>query len=230
MVGWVSKISTWFWGLGKARRAGVLFVYILLLVASGSIIALSDKSQPADQANSGRVGAAQATLADVVEKRVDMQFGVDIPFQKKNVEDPALAKGESYIRTQGINGKRDVTYGVTYTNGVETAREILEEEIIKKPVDEITVVGTKVTEGNGEQVQGTQTEKNTASPASPEPTPSTDTEPEQTAYSPIKKITWDGGKHYYCIPPERLYYHYLNDFTAYNTMKDCLNSGGKQAT
>lgn len=46
---------------------------------------------------------------------------------------------------QGVDGEKLLTYEVTYTDGVETDRTLLSEETVKEPVNEVVVVGTKVT-------------------------------------------------------------------------------------
>ena len=72
-----------------------------------------------------------------------------IPFKKKTVTDGSLPKGEKTIRTTGSNGTRKLTYEVTYVNGVQTAKELLRQEVSKQPRTQVTVVGTKVEEESG---------------------------------------------------------------------------------
>lgn len=83
--------------------------------------------------------APTTTTKEVVEFRT-------IPFKKKTVTDGSLAKGEKTIRTAGVNGTRRLTYRVTATNGVQTAKHLLRQEVAKQPRTQITAVGTKVAE------------------------------------------------------------------------------------
>ena len=77
------------------------------------------------------------TTKEVVEVRV-------IPFKKKTVADDSLAKGETAVRTAGVNGARRLVYRVTYVNGVQTATTLVRQEVVKEPRSQVTAVGTKV--------------------------------------------------------------------------------------
>ncbi|MFG1814179.1 G5 domain-containing protein [Kribbella sp. NPDC049174] len=79
------------------------------------------------------------TKKAVVELRV-------IPFKKKTVTDSSMAKGETVVTTTGVNGTRRLTYEVTYVDGVQTAKELLKQEVAKQPRTQVTTVGTKVEE------------------------------------------------------------------------------------
>lgn len=63
-----------------------------------------------------------------------------IPFAKKTIEDNTTT--ETKVITAGVNGKRIITYSVTYTDGIETKRSILS-DITTPPIEEVTQVGTK---------------------------------------------------------------------------------------
>ncbi len=67
-----------------------------------------------------------------------------IPFKKKTVTDDSLTKGETVIRTKGANGTRRLTYELTFVNGVQTAKNLVRQEVAKQPTTQVTVVGTKV--------------------------------------------------------------------------------------
>jgi len=53
------------------------------------------------------------------------------------------------VTRKGVDGLNEVTYLVTYLNGVATEKETIETKVIKKPVDEKVTVGTKVSTGSG---------------------------------------------------------------------------------
>lgn len=65
-----------------------------------------------------------------------------VPFDKVTVEDPGVAAGTSAVTTVGLNGVRTLTYDVTYTDGEETGRTLVGDEVTEQPVDEVTTVGT----------------------------------------------------------------------------------------
>ena len=68
---------------------------------------------------------------------------VSISFKTKKVNDSTLLEGKTKVVQQGVKGKKEVTYLVTYTDGVETSREKLYETVVKDPVNEIIAVGTE---------------------------------------------------------------------------------------
>lgn len=65
-----------------------------------------------------------------------------IPFKTLDEKDPSLLKGETRIKQEGVEGEKLVTYEEEYENGKLKSRRKLKEEIIKKPVDKIVLVGT----------------------------------------------------------------------------------------
>ncbi|WP_084469431.1 G5 domain-containing protein [Jiangella gansuensis] len=65
-----------------------------------------------------------------------------IPFEQRTVEDPELDLGTSAITTTGVDGVRTLTYEVVFTDGVETTRTLVGDEVTMAPVDEVTTIGT----------------------------------------------------------------------------------------
>jgi resuscitation-promoting factor RpfB len=66
-----------------------------------------------------------------------------IPFQKVTRDDPNLDKGTKEITTGGVKGVRTKTYRVTYVDGEETDREVVKDVVTRKPVDQVTSIGTR---------------------------------------------------------------------------------------
>ncbi len=66
-----------------------------------------------------------------------------ISFKVKEKTDSSLEKGKSYVETEGKKGKVLRTYKVTYENGEESEREVIEEEVLEKSKNQVVVVGTK---------------------------------------------------------------------------------------
>lgn len=71
----------------------------------------------------------------------------DIPFQTVEKEDSTVLWRKKAVKQQGETGTREKTYKVTYTNGKETNRLLLGTKIVKQPVSQINVVGTKIIVG-----------------------------------------------------------------------------------
>lgn len=66
-----------------------------------------------------------------------------VPYEIIEKEDPDLDRGTRLVEQTGVEGEKDVTYEVTYVNGVETEREIISEKVVKEPISEIVLVGIK---------------------------------------------------------------------------------------
>lgn len=67
-----------------------------------------------------------------------------IPFSKTTREDGSLARGTSRITVAGVDGVRTKTYDITKTDGKETGRKLVKEEVTTQPVAEVTSIGTYV--------------------------------------------------------------------------------------
>lgn len=65
-----------------------------------------------------------------------------VPFEKTSVEDPTVPGGKTEITTVGVDGIETITYDVTKTDGVETARTVVSDIVTTAPVTEVTTVGT----------------------------------------------------------------------------------------
>ncbi len=65
-----------------------------------------------------------------------------IPFEYTTLRDRTKYIGYSEVRIPGEDGINHITADVIYLNGVEQYREILSEEVVKKPVTQVTVVGS----------------------------------------------------------------------------------------
>jgi hypothetical protein len=158
------------------------------------------------------------TLGEVTEKKTIMLFGEDVAFKKKVVKDPNVTKEQSYVQTQGVKGKRDVTYEVTYTNGKETQRVVIDQKVLVKPVDEVTIKGTKVASAAAPkpQVQAVQTETKPKKEPK-EPAPATKKE--------VKKVKYRNK--FYCVAKGEMFYDSAPNVVVvgmYTTKDECLAS------
>ncbi|HBL41344.1 MAG TPA: hypothetical protein DDY98_07195 [Ruminococcaceae bacterium] len=66
-----------------------------------------------------------------------------IPFSSYTKKDSTMTKGTSKITTKGVNGQNELTYKEKYVNGVLIDTTLVSEKVLKKPVAQVTSVGTK---------------------------------------------------------------------------------------
>lgn len=99
----------------------------------------ADTSASATPSTSTSVAAA---TSPTVEKRTVTETR-KIPYRTKKVHDSTLAKGTTEVRRRGVAGVKTLTYEVTMTDGVESARKLVREVVTKRPVTRIVAVGTK---------------------------------------------------------------------------------------
>lgn len=84
-------------------------------------------------------GLNLAITSIVTEEEV---YNETIAYETKYVNDDNMKKGAEKVTTEGQEGEKIVTANVTYVNGIETKREILNEEVTTEAVDEVIAVGT----------------------------------------------------------------------------------------
>ncbi|MDW8777993.1 G5 domain-containing protein [Streptococcus suis] len=92
---------------------------------------------------------------DTVRTDVEKQVTV-IKYGTSYVKDTSLPAGESKVLTQGVDGKQTVTTKVTYTNNVETAREIVATETIE-PVTEVIAYNDEISKNREELIESLAT-------------------------------------------------------------------------
>ncbi|MEV0879581.1 G5 domain-containing protein [Micromonospora echinofusca] len=66
-----------------------------------------------------------------------------INYTTRTVEDSSLPEGTRKVKTRGVPGVRTLTYEITLTDGVQTAKKLIRSEITKAPVTQVVRVGTK---------------------------------------------------------------------------------------
>lgn len=88
--------------------------------------------------------AVYSTLSDYLESKEVKNETVlenEIPFETIERENEDLPLGETQVVQEGQDGYDEVTYSITYTNGVETARKEIS-RLTVDPIEEIVEVGT----------------------------------------------------------------------------------------
>ena len=98
---------------------------------------------------------AQDMRIQVFRVRIDeVTETVPVPHEVVETKDPEAFVGDREVTTEGVDGEKTITYRVTITDGVETAREELGTTVARKPVTEQVTVGTKARPVNSPEADG----------------------------------------------------------------------------
>jgi hypothetical protein len=73
-----------------------------------------------------------------------------IPYRTRLIRDPELRRGERRIQTPGVAGEEQVRYLVTYTDGRETGRRLLDAVVVREPQHRVIAFGTRRHRGDGD--------------------------------------------------------------------------------
>lgn len=133
----MSKFNTWFSGLSQLGKVGFIGALGVAGFIGASALAAPSSVQvevPGDST------VQQDAKEPVLSKKTEVKT-VAIPFEKKTVQTSTLAKGQTKIQTEGVNGSKRVTYTISLKDGVEIGRTS-KSEVTKKPVTQVTLVGT----------------------------------------------------------------------------------------
>ena len=84
---------------------------------------------------------SSVTIKRVTYKTESSKEKIEFDTVKKNSDDVEL--GETKVKTEGKDGEKIVTREVKYIDGKKTSDKVVAEKTIKKPVDEVILVGTK---------------------------------------------------------------------------------------
>jgi len=132
------KLTGWVKNLKRPEKVLlVIGVLILFALANGSgqdqktlnVNPASDKNQSTSQSK------PKTTTKTVTETQ-------SIPFGSSTVNDANLDKGKTQVTTTGVNGTRTLTYKITYKNGKQTGKQLLNSEVTTPPINQVTSVGT----------------------------------------------------------------------------------------
>ena len=118
------------------------------------------------------------------------QKTIPIPFATRTVVDPSLAPGQTQVRQAGVAGQRLQTIQVTYVDGQAESEQVIKEETVAMPVDQVVAVGPdkpKEEQNSGQQSKDTDKDSQQAQKTpSPSPSPSKDS---QSATTPAPTPT-----------------------------------------
>ena len=121
----------------RSAAAGV--VVVIGLAGCGTDGAL-DASTPSPTPLATLSGPPSPTSVVTTEIVTETEI---IPFNRVRRDDPSMDVGTELVTTEGVNGVKTLTYEVVFTDGVETSRTLVSEEITSAPVDEVTSIGTR---------------------------------------------------------------------------------------
>lgn len=135
--------------LSSRHHRSVVRTRRLLLWFVGGVAAMvviagcgSAREEPADRGTASAEASPSPSRTPDLQKEIVVETA-SIPYRTRTVKDPSLAEGVKKVRTKGVNGVQTLTYQVTYTDGVETDRKLLSEEVTRAPVTKVVAVGTK---------------------------------------------------------------------------------------
>ena len=122
-------------------------------VISENNIALSRLDQVVPSLNSLPADNLKIVITRInVEEKTETET---IPFKIIEKTDAKLSWREKKIEQKGEKGRREIRYKITYKNGKEISRVILEKKNIQEPVAKIIVQGTFVKTGKAHKGLGT---------------------------------------------------------------------------
>lgn len=144
----LKRFRSWHSGLSAFGKK-VLWVTVGLFLVSW-IVAATHPSKPkyVTEQSTAQQSAATQTEADTTSQpQVETATVTEteqVPFNSTTVNDTTLDSGKTVVRTAGVNGVKTLTYQITTTNGAQTDKKLLKEEVTTQPVDQVTAIGTKV--------------------------------------------------------------------------------------
>lgn len=129
----------WLKGLSLVGKAA------LGVATIGTASALADQASPPPQqtVNHSQQTVQQTTRTPVVTTKTET-VEQTIPFDTRTEQDSKMQKGITAVKITGVNGIKTLTYKITLTDGIQTGKELVGEEIIKQPTTEVTAIGSYV--------------------------------------------------------------------------------------
>ena len=128
------------------RKAKGLFLVVAAIVCMSMALTACGGQKQEEPKSSATVPATvpeSAPAADTKDEVVKEETKTEeVPFDVQEAYSDQMATGESVVTQEGQNGEKEVTYEVTYVDGKEVKREVLDETVTKEPVAQIVTYGT----------------------------------------------------------------------------------------
>lgn len=110
-----------------------------LLDSMGVVLKGKDRVVPAP--GEGLVTGMRIDVIRVEVRRLTEQ--ADIPFGTNVVYSDRYIQGQRVLERSGIPGLQELTYQVRLENGDEVSRDLVDRRVLRTPVDQVLVVGTR---------------------------------------------------------------------------------------
>lgn len=143
----MKKFGPWIKGLSIIQKVLLTFgVLILIGAVSGdnkkANLNSTNSANKQSTAQKESTNSQAAPKAEVITKTVTETQ--EIPYNSTTVNDSTVSKGTNKVTTPGVNGIKTLTYKVTYTDGVQTDKQLIGEEVTTPPINQVTSIGTYV--------------------------------------------------------------------------------------
>ena len=139
-----------------SRKSGFVALGTAMLLVFGAGAANAEPAPPSnvtalDSSPRGFISSDRATTSPApvtpspkptTQENIEVEN--TIPFERTVIEDERLEQGKTKVVTSGVAGVSVTTYRITYVDGVEVSREVVEEAITLEPIAEVTAHGTYV--------------------------------------------------------------------------------------
>lgn len=137
----MKNLGAWFKGLSISGK--ILAVSAITLLSFGTIGTFAQSGSTNTEASASPSPSATPTPSPTPVTSTETKLEA-VAFQEETREDGTIAKGQTRVSQEGVNGERTITYEVTKLEGVETARKEIKNEVTKAPVNKVTLIGTYV--------------------------------------------------------------------------------------
>ncbi len=125
-----------------------IILFIASIIGTGAItIVQSDSIESKNSAHTEQENKKISNFSELVGLDIKSKTEtkeIEIPFSTETVEDNTVAKGTSYVKSEGQNGVKTETYEVLYINGEEKWQKRILSKTTKEPVKRVVVEGTYV--------------------------------------------------------------------------------------
>ncbi len=130
------KFKGWFSALSSIGKVGVIAGASILSIgiagAASHPTVAPKPPEPPPKVQSDKIEHKTVTTTEA------------IAFDTKTVDDPNLTAGTDQTQTEGANGVKTKTYDITLTNGAETNRTLVKEEVTTQPTTKVIAHGTYI--------------------------------------------------------------------------------------
>ncbi|MBP5304107.1 MAG: G5 domain-containing protein [Clostridia bacterium] len=104
-------------------------------------VTLSKEDEVSEKLDTALTDGMKITVKRITYKEVTEKESID--FDTKTEYSSSMYQGQSQVKQEGVKGEKEVVYKVKYADSKEVSREALSEKVLKEPVDQVLVAGTK---------------------------------------------------------------------------------------